>query len=69
MSIVMNMSNYEIERGSAEAEYGDEVMNPAVSLMCLHQQFVPTNKLTTLPTDLVTVNADIFIQRMCVLNV
>lgn len=69
MSIVMNMSNYEIERGSARAEYGDEVMNPAVALICLHQMFVPTNKLTTLPTDLVTVNADIFIQRMCALNV
>ncbi|HEY8887560.1 MAG TPA: hypothetical protein VIM35_03660 [Gallionella sp.] len=68
MSIVMNMSSYEIERSLKETEYGDEVMYagwiPAVALMSLLQPFVSTNKPTTIPTDLTTVNADLFMQRM-----
>lgn len=68
MGIVMNMSSYEIQRGLMETEYGDEVMCagwiPAVALMCQLQPFVSTNKLATVPTDLATVNADLFMQRM-----
>ncbi len=68
MSIVMNMSSYEITRSLIETEYGDEVIrerwNPAVALMCQYQPFVSTNKLTTFPTDLATVNAELFMQRM-----
>jgi hypothetical protein len=67
MGIVMNISSYEIERGSVEAEYGDEVMcagwNPAVALMCQYQSFVSTNKLTTTPIDFAMVNAELFMQR------
>ena len=68
MGIVMDMSSYEIERSLMETEYGDEVMCagwiPAVAQMCRLQPFVSTNKLTTVPTDLATVNADLFMQRM-----
>ena len=68
MSIVMNMSSYEIKRGLIETEYSDEVMCagwiPADALMCQLQPFVPTNKPTTVPTDLATVNAELFMKRM-----
>lgn len=68
MSIVMNMSSHEIESSLKKTEYGDEVMYagwvPAVALMCLPQPFVSTNKPTTIPTDLTTVNADLFMQKM-----
>jgi hypothetical protein len=65
MGVVMNMSNYEIERGSVGLEYSDEIMyagwNPVVAMMYQHQPFVSTNKLTT---DLAMVNVDLFMQRM-----
>ncbi len=68
MGILMNMSNYEIQRGLMETEYGNEVMCagwiPADALMCQLQPYVPTNKLATIPTDLATVNPDLFMQRM-----
>jgi hypothetical protein len=68
MSIEMNTSSYEIERGSMETEYGDEVMCagwiPAVAQMCQLQPSESTNKLTSIPTDLAAVNAVLFMQRM-----
>jgi hypothetical protein len=68
MDIVMNMSSFEITRGLMRTEYGDVVMCagaiPAIALMCQLQPFVSPDKLTTVPTDLATVNADLFMQRM-----
>jgi len=68
VNIVMSMSSYEIDIGSAEAEYADEVMyagwNPAVALMAQLQPFESANKLTAPPTDLATVNADLFMHRV-----
>jgi len=68
MDIVMNIGGYEMERSLMETEYGDEVMCagwiPAVAQMCQQQPVVSTNKLTTIPSDLATVNADLFMQRM-----
>lgn len=68
MDTVMNMSSDEIEHSLMETEYGEEVMCagwiPAVAQMCQLQPFDSTNKLTTIPTDLATVNADLFMQRM-----
>ena len=68
MGVVMNMSSYEIERDSMEAEYGEEVMcagwNPAVALICQQQMVVPTDKQMAMPADLATVNAELFLQRM-----
>jgi hypothetical protein len=67
MSIVMNISNYEIERGSMEAENCDEAMcavwNPAVALMCQYQPLVSMNKLTIAPTYLAMVNAGLCMQQ------
>jgi len=68
MGIVMDMSSYEIECSLMETEYGDEIMCagwiPAVAQMCQLQPFVSTHKLKTVPTDLATVNADLFMKRM-----
>ncbi len=68
MGVVMNMSSYEIERDSMEAEYGEEVMcagwNPAVALVCQQQMVVPTDRQMEMPADLAAVNAELFLQRM-----
>lgn len=68
MGNAKDMGSYEEQRESMEADYGDEVMYagwiPAIALMCLLQPFVSTHKLTTIPSDLATVNADLFMQRM-----
>ena len=68
MGVVMNMSSYEIERDSMEAEYGEEVMyagwNPAVSLVCQQQVVVPTDREMSLPADLAMVDAELFLQKM-----
>lgn len=68
MDTVMNMSSDEIEHSLMETEYGEEVMCagwiPAVAQMCQLQPFDSTDKPTTIPTDLATVNADLFMQRM-----
>jgi hypothetical protein len=68
MDIVMNMSGYKIIRDLMEIEYGEEVMCagwiPAVALMSQLQPLELTNKPTTVPTYLATVNPDLFMQRM-----
>jgi hypothetical protein len=68
MDINMNMSSHETESGLTETEYDDEVMCagwiPDVALMCQLQPFESTNKLTNNSSDLATVNADLFMQRV-----
>ena len=68
MSIEMNISNYEMERDSMEAEYGDEVMcvgwNPAVELVTQQQTFASNPKPTTMPAYLATANAELFLKRI-----
>lgn len=68
MSIILNMGNYEIESDSMEAEYGEEILcagwNPAVELVCQQQTFVPTRRQMFMPADLVTVDAELFLQKM-----
>jgi hypothetical protein len=68
MTIVMNMSGYEIEREPAAAEeYGDEVLcagwNPQLALACE----TPVNKAVkpaSLPAELAHANVDEFLQKM-----
>jgi len=68
MGVVMNMSSYEIERDSMEAEYGDEIMcagwNPAVSLVCQQQMVVPASRNVSMPAELAAVDAESFLQKM-----
>lgn len=68
MSITMNMSGYEIEHNSMEADYGEEVMcagwNPAVDLVCQQQLFSAIEKRLDIPADLTAVVAESFLQKM-----
>ena len=68
MTIVMNMSDYEIERGALEVEYGDEIMNagwnPDVELVQEQLQLVPTDERMTIPDDLATISAELFLRKM-----
>ena len=69
MGVVMNMSNYEIEGYDLmEAEYGDEVLcsgwNPAFDLACQQHALPKTDKHIILPSSLVTVDAEVFLQKM-----
>ena len=68
MTIVMNMSGYEIEREEVAIEqYGDEVMqagwNPQLALVSAY----PTARVerrSTLPAGLANVDVDAFLQKM-----
>lgn len=70
MNIKMNMSSYEIEQDSMEADYGAEVMcagwNPAVDLVCQQQLLVPTEKQMSMPTDITAMVAESFLAKMYV---
>lgn len=48
MKVTVDMSNYETERESTEAEYGDEILlagwNPEISTVCEQLQVVPTTE-------------------------
>ena len=68
MGVVMNMSSYEIEDDSTEAEYGEEVMyagwNPAVTLVCQQQMVAQSNRHASMPAELATVDVESFLQKM-----
>lgn len=68
MGIVMNMSSYEIERDTNDAEYGDEVAysgwNPAVALMCQQVAAESAARQATMPASLAMVDAEAFLQKM-----
>jgi hypothetical protein len=68
MTITMNMSSYEIEEDSMESEYGLEIMcagwNPAVDLVCQQQLHLPSEEQMSMPTDLTTAIAELFLEKM-----
>ena len=68
MTIVMNMSDYEIERGALEVEYEEEIMNsgwnPDVELVQEQLQLVPTDEGMTIPDDLATTSVELFLRKM-----
>lgn len=68
MSIVMNMSSYEIEQDPVEAEYGVEVAcsgwNPAIALVCQQVAFEQTGRQAAIPASLAAVDAEAFLQQM-----
>ena len=65
MSIVMNMSSYEIERdpvesgGSEDAGYRN--WSAPVALMCQQQLLVPSSRQMAMPIDLVAMDAELFL--------
>lgn len=68
MTIVMNMSDYEIERETLDAEYSEEIMNtgwnPDVDLVCEQLQLVPASEEMAIPDDLAKVSAELFLRKM-----
>ena len=68
MGVVMNMSSYEIERDSMEAEYGEEVMcagwNPVVAQMCQQQLAASASRYASMSAELATVDTELFLQKM-----
>jgi hypothetical protein len=68
MTIVMNMSDYEIESEALEVEDGEEIMyagwNPDVDSVSEQLQLVPTSEHRPLPDDLKTVAAELFLRKM-----
>jgi hypothetical protein len=68
MNVTMNMSNYEIELETIEAEYGDEILlagwNPEVDSVCQQLQLVPTAEQLAMPAALTTEVAELFLRKM-----
>ena len=72
MKVIMNMSNYEIEHETIEAECGDEIScagwNPEIDSMRqqlqLELQLVPTTQQLIMPADLATEVAELFLRKM-----
>jgi hypothetical protein len=68
MKVTMDMSNYEIEPETTEAEYDDEIMfagwNPEVDSMCQQLQLVPTTEQLAMPAELTTEVAELFLRKM-----
>ena len=68
MAITTNMSDYEIEADSIEAEYDDEILcagwNPDIDVACLHLPLEPSNAHMAMPTDLTTEISELFLRKM-----
>ena len=68
MTIVMNMSDFEIEGEGLDSEYGEEIMNtgwnPDIELVREQLQYVPASEQMTIPDDLATVAAEVFLRKM-----
>jgi len=67
MAIVMNMSNYEIERISEVIECDKHSLTNewnAPFAQCHPQQFLPSKMYRSMPADLTTANIEMFLQSM-----
>lgn len=68
MAITTNMSNYEIETGSIDADYDDEIMcagwNPDIDLACQYLPLEPSDTHIAMPADLTTEVSELFLRRM-----
>lgn len=69
MAIVMNMSDYSIER---EEAYGDEVLRaewrPEVELACQSVASASLNRHVELPSSLAKVDVETFLEKMYALQ-
>lgn len=68
MNVTMNMSNYEIEPETIEAEYSDEILyagwNPEVDSVCQQLQLVPTTEQRAMPATLTAEVVELFLRKM-----
>ncbi|MEO7623877.1 MAG: hypothetical protein ABIS30_12530 [Gallionella sp.] len=67
MSITMNMSSYEIEQDSKEAEYSDDILfagwNPEVDLLN-QEQLTPALEQQSMPVAVTTEVVELFLRKM-----
>jgi hypothetical protein len=68
MNVTMDMSSYEIESETMEAEYGDEILcagwNPEIDTVCQQLQLEPASQDLDMPVDLSTEVAELFLRKM-----
>jgi hypothetical protein len=68
MNVTMDMSSYEFELDTNEAEYGDEILfagwNPEVDSLSQQLQMVPITEQPTMPTALATEVLELFLRKM-----
>ena len=67
MAIVMNMSSYEIESDSVDTQYGKVALSTEINLpvaQLSQHEFVFSNKVNSMPSELARVNVELFLQRM-----
>jgi hypothetical protein len=67
MSITINMSSYEIEQDSKEAEYSDDILyagwNPEVDLLN-QEQLTPALEQQSMPVAVTTEVVELFLRKM-----
>jgi hypothetical protein len=68
MNVTMDMSSYEIESETREAEYDDEILcagwNPEIDTVCQQLQLEPATRELEMPADLSTEVAELFLRKM-----
>ena len=68
MKTTMDMSNYEIEQETIEAEYDDEILdagwNPEVDSVYQQLQLVPTTEQQDMPDALKAEAMELFLRKM-----
>ena len=68
MNVTMDMSSYEIESETMEAEYDDEILcagwNPEIDSVCEQLQLEPVTQELDRPADLSTEVAELFLRKM-----
>jgi hypothetical protein len=68
MNVMMDMSNYEIELDTKEAEYADEILyagwNPEVDSVSQQLLLVPVTERPTMPNALATEFSELFLKKI-----
>jgi hypothetical protein len=68
MRITMNMSSYEIEQDSTEAEYSDDILyagwNPEVESLSQELQLASTPEQPAMPVAFTTEIVELFLRKM-----
>jgi hypothetical protein len=68
MNVTMDMSSYEIELDTNEAEYGDEILyagwNPEVDSVSQQLLLVPVTERSTLPNALAMEFSELFLKKI-----
>lgn len=68
MKVTMDMVSYEIERDTAEVEYGDEILfagwNPEVDIVCQQTELESISEQLNMPPSVAVEVVDTFLKKM-----